>query len=57
MNVVRVREPDALRQSSDATGLSEAKIKERLDDFGKSLGPPWTQDEKVATLAALIALS
>jgi hypothetical protein len=35
-------------------GLNAAALK-RLDALGKALGPPWTQDQKYATLAALMA--
>ena len=35
----------------DATAL------ERIDSFGKLIGPPWTEDQKYATVAALTALA
>jgi hypothetical protein len=35
----------------DATALR------RIDSLGELIGPPWTQDQKFATLAALTALS
>ena len=35
----------------DATAL------ERVASFGKLIGPPWTEDQKYATVAALLALS
>jgi hypothetical protein len=57
LNVIRTRERDALRQAADATGFGEAKLKERIVGLGKSLGPPWTEDQKLATLAAVIALA
>ena len=50
--VVRIRERDALRQASDQLHRPEAKMQERLVSLGKSLGPPWTQDQKLAALAA-----
>jgi hypothetical protein len=34
--------------------LDAASLK-RVDGLGKSLGPPWTQDQKYATVAALMA--
>jgi hypothetical protein len=44
----------------DAIGVREksldAEVLRRLDPLGKSLGPPWTQDEKRAAAAALMAL-
>jgi hypothetical protein len=36
-------------------GLDAALLK-RVDSLGKLIGPPWTQDQKYATLAALEAL-
>jgi hypothetical protein len=36
--------------------LDAASLK-RVDGLGKSLGPPWTQDQKYATVAALMAAS
>ena len=35
----------------DATAL------ERIGSFGKLIGPPWTQDQKYATVAAMMALA
>jgi hypothetical protein len=56
LNVIRVRERDALRQAADQTGHREADLKARLAAMGKQLGPPWTEDQKLATLAAWITL-
>ena len=36
-------------------GLDAASLK-RIDSLGKLIGPPWTQDQKRATLAALTTL-
>jgi len=52
--VTRIREREALRQAADELGRPEAKLKEKLTSLGKSLGPPWTEDQKLATLAAWI---
>jgi hypothetical protein len=35
----------------------DAASLERIDSLGKLIGPPWTQDQKYATLAALVALA
>ena len=56
LNVIRIRERDALRQAADQTALSEGQLKDRLSRIGKQLGPPWTEDQKLATLAAWVAL-
>jgi len=34
----------------------DAGLLERIGSLGKLIGPPWTQDQKYATLAALEAL-
>jgi hypothetical protein len=56
MNVIRIREREALRQAADQTALSEGQLKDRLSRIGKQLGPPWAEDQKLATLAAWVAL-
>jgi hypothetical protein len=33
------------------------ELKRRVTDLGRSLGAPWSQDEKFATLAAWLALA
>ena len=38
-------------------GLSADELTRRLAEFGRTLGPPWRQDEKLATLAAWLALA
>jgi hypothetical protein len=40
-----------------AVGRPPAAVQKRVAGLGKSLGPPWTQDEKLATAAAIVALS
>jgi hypothetical protein len=45
--VTRIKEREA----------AEAKVWARIDGLGKSLGPPWTQDQKLASLAAWMALA
>jgi len=55
--VLRVREATALRQAADQIGLPEGTLRERLIALGKGLGPPWTADQKLATLGALLALA
>jgi len=55
--VLRVRERDALRQASGQIGFSEGRLNEQLIALGKALGPPWSADQKLATLAAWLALA
>jgi hypothetical protein len=42
--------------SSKALGIQPAALKRRIAAFGKALGPPWSQDEKFAALAAWLTL-
>jgi hypothetical protein len=37
-------------------GLDDATLR-RIGTFGKPIGPPWTEDQKYATVAALMALA
>ena len=39
-----------------AFGKAAPAIQKRIDGMGRSLGPPWTKDEKTAALAAAIVL-
>jgi len=38
-------------------GKKVNQVKERISSLGKRLGPPWTQDEKLAALAASLILA
>ena len=48
----RLKATDALSHIAEQLDTGEAVITKTLRDFGKSVGPPWTSDEKLATLAA-----
>jgi hypothetical protein len=55
ITVLGVRERQ-LDERADATfGKSAAKVRKHICELGKIVGSPWTRDEKVAALAALIA--
>lgn len=55
--VVRVREKEVLDRAAAALGVTPAALQRRVQEMGRSLGPPWTQDQKLATLAAWLALT
>ena len=57
LSITRIREREVLPTAASSVGLSEVKLQEHLAAFGKQLGPPWTQDEKFATLAAWVGLT
>jgi hypothetical protein len=52
---IRERELDDYAQK--AFGRAAAEIHKRIDGIGRSLGPPWTKDQKMAALAAAIILA
>lgn len=43
--------------STKALGVQPAALKRRIAELGKGLGPPWSQDEKFAALAAWLNLA
>jgi hypothetical protein len=57
LTVVRVKEKELLDRCAAATGRAAADLQRHLADLGRTLGPPWRQDEKLATLAAWLALA
>ena len=54
--VTAVKERELLDRGAVELHLAPASLKARLDGFGRALGPPWRQDEKLATLVAWLAL-
>jgi len=54
--LIRVKEREVLERCGAALGLAAGDLHRRLDELGRALGPPWRQDEKLATLAAWLAL-
>jgi hypothetical protein len=52
-----VKERELSDRSSDALRLKPEEISRRLTSLGKGLGPPWTQDEKLAALIAWLSLA
>jgi hypothetical protein len=55
--VVRVKERELLVRCTAELRLGEEVLRRRLADLGRTLGPPWRQDEKLATLVAWLALA
>jgi hypothetical protein len=54
--VHRVRERD-METELQALPVEPAKVRLRLAQFGKRLGPPWTSDEKLSALGAWLMLA
>lgn len=55
--VTGIRERELEAQSAAAFRRAASQVKQRIDQAGRSLGPPWTTDQKTAALAAAIALA
>ncbi|MBI3676142.1 MAG: hypothetical protein HY243_05950 [Proteobacteria bacterium] len=55
--VSRVKEREALTWAAARLGLTDVRLKLKMDALGKPLGPPWTADQKLATAAALLVLA
>ena len=55
--VTGVRERDLLARAAEATGRPGPEIQRRVAEMGRRLGPPWRQDEKLATLVAWVVLA
>ena len=55
--VKAIREKELFAEASRKLGVPAAQLKRRIAGLGKSLGPPWTEDEKLATLAAWLSLT
>jgi hypothetical protein len=55
--VTRVREKELLPRVTGELRISDDELQLGIRELGRSLGPPWTRDEKYASLAAWLALS
>jgi hypothetical protein len=53
----RIKERDAWEIAAPRFGPNAAELEQRIGKLGKTLGPPWRQDEKLAAIAAWIALA
>ena len=52
-----IRERELEKFASEALGIAAARVRQRIASAGKALGPPWTQDHKLAALAACLLLA
>lgn len=57
LRVVGVKERDAYEQGATRLGLSVVALEKRIAELGRGIGPPWTQDQKYATLVGWMALA
>jgi hypothetical protein len=54
--VTRLRERELDQRAKEVLGNKANQTRQRISSCGKRLGPPWTQDEKIAALAATLIL-
>jgi hypothetical protein len=55
--VIGIRERELDERAQKTFGKSAAQVRKNIDGMGRIIGPPWTQDEKMAALAAAIVLA
>jgi len=52
---VKIKERDLLDSGAHTLGLGSRDLSRRMRELGRRLGPPWSQDEKYASLVAWVA--
>lgn len=57
LSVTGFRERDLEECVRTAFGKAATRMLQQISTLGRSLGPPWTRDQKTAALAALIVLA
>jgi len=55
--VARIRERDLAAQAAKALGRSAPALQAAVAAWGKPLGPPWTQDQKLSALGGWLGLA
>ena len=55
--VTSVREKEIWARASATLEIPIAELQRRINGMGKTIGPPWTADQKLAALAAWVALA
>lgn len=51
-----VREREVLGRANEKLSMTAAVLQTRIAELGKSVGPPWRQDEKLCAMASWIGL-
>jgi hypothetical protein len=52
--VMGIRERELDERANATFGKAAARVRQHINGLGKTVGSPWTQDEKTAALAALV---
>jgi hypothetical protein len=56
VHVTKIKEREIWESATSVFRLPTEDLQRRIGELGKSVGPPWRQDEKLASLAAWITL-
>ena len=54
--LLRIKEKEAIGEAASRLRIEAAELQRRVATLGKTVGPPWTQDQKLAAIAAWLAL-
>ncbi|HEX9148488.1 MAG TPA: hypothetical protein VF958_04925, partial [Thermoanaerobaculia bacterium] len=57
LSVMRLREKDVWDRITKEMKVSAEDFQARITALGKTLGPPWRADEKLATAVGCLALA
>ena len=57
LSVTGVKEKELNTRGATELGVSPDDMRLRLTEMDRSVGPPWGQDQKLATLVAWLALA
>ena len=57
LRVTRIREKEIWERGAAVLRLDAGTLRERITAIGALVGPPWTQDEKMAALSAWVVLA
>ena len=57
LDVSRLPERDLLLEASRSLGVHAITLESRLKMMGHALGPPWSEDQRLATLAAWVGIA
>jgi hypothetical protein len=54
--VMGVKEKELFAKATETLRMGEIEIRRRVGEMGKAIGPPWSQDEKLAAIVAWLVL-
>jgi hypothetical protein len=54
--LLRIKEKEAIGEAASRLRIEAGELQRLIAALGKTVGPPWTQDQKLAAIAAWLAL-